>query len=66
MANRGGLMEKFGVQALCILLVVWIYFMVKYFTGMQVPALLNTAMLVIGIAAGIAVFLWLSRHSRRL
>jgi hypothetical protein len=59
-------MEKVGAQALWVLLVVWLYFMVKYFTGMHVPELLNTAMIVIGVAAGIGVFLWLSRHSRRL
>jgi hypothetical protein len=59
-------MEKVGVQALGVLAIVWIYFIVKYFTGMHVPELMNTAMIVIGIAAGIAVFLWLSRHSRRL
>ena len=59
-------MEKVGIQALVVLGIVWIYFLVQYFTGMHVPALLNTAMIVIGVAAGIAVFLWLSRHSRRL
>jgi hypothetical protein len=58
--------EKVGIQALVVLAIVWIYFLVKYFTGLHVPELLNTAMIIIGVAAGIGVFLWLSRHSRRL
>lgn len=59
-------MEKVGIQALVVLGIVWVYFLVTYFTGLRVPELLNTAMIIIGIAAGIGVFLWLTRHSRRL
>lgn len=59
-------MEKVGVQACCVLLVVWIYFMVKYFTGLQLPGPLDTALIIVGLAAGIGVFLWLARSSRRL
>jgi hypothetical protein len=59
-------MEKFGIQALCVLIVVWVYFLVKYFTGLQFPVLLDTVMLVIGIASGIGVFVWLTKHSQRL
>jgi hypothetical protein len=59
-------MEKVGIQALVVLAIVWLYFLVQYFTGMHVPELLNIAMIIIGVAAGIAVFLWLARHSRRL
>ncbi len=60
------MIERIGIQALCALIVVWVYFVVKYFTGLQFPVLLDTAMLVIGIASGIGVFLWLTKHSRRL
>ena len=60
------MIERIGIQALCVLIVVWVYFLVKYFTGLQFPLLLDTVMLVIGIAAGIGVFLWLTKHSRRL
>lgn len=59
-------MEKFGIQALCVLIVVWVYFLVKYFTGLQFPVLLDTVILVIGIASGIGVFVWLTKHSQRL
>lgn len=60
------MIERIGIQALCVLIVVWVYFLVKYFTGIQFPVLLDTVMLVIGIASGIGVFLWLTKHSRRL
>ncbi len=60
------MIERIGIQALCALIVVWVYFVVKYFTGLQFPMLLDTAMLVLGIASGIGVFLWLTKHSRRL
>ena len=60
------MIERIGIQALCALIVIWVYFVVKYFTGLQFPMLLDTAMLVIGIASGIGVFLWLTKHSRRL
>jgi nicotinamide riboside transporter PnuC len=60
------MMERIGIQALCVLIVVWVYFLVKYFTGLQFPVLLDTVMLVIGIASGIGVFLWLTKHSQRL
>ena len=60
------MIERIGIQALCVLIVVWVYFLVKYFTGLQFPVLLDTVMLVIGIASGIGVFLWLTKHSRRL
>ena len=59
-------MERVGVQALWILLVVWIYFMVRYFTGLRLPALLDTGMIILGIAAGIGVALWLFRQSRNV
>lgn len=60
------MIERIGIQALCVLIVVWVYFLVKYFTGLQFPVLLDTVMLVVGIASGIGVFLWLTKHSRRL
>ena len=60
------MMERIGIQALCVLIVVWVYFLVKYFTGLQFPALLDTVMLVVGIASGIGVFIWLTKHSQRL
>ena len=60
------MIEKVGVQALWILLVVWIYFIAKYFLRFTVPALLNTAMIIVGIASGIAVALWLFRQSKRV
>lgn len=62
--NPGGWIERVGMQALCVLAVIWIYFLVKYFSGWQFPALLDTAMLIVGIAAGIGVFLWLARQSK--
>lgn len=60
------MIERIGIQALCVLIVVWVYFMVKYFTGLQFPMVLDTAMLIIAIAAGIGVFVWLTKQSRRL
>jgi hypothetical protein len=60
------MIERIGIQALCVLGVVWVYYLVKYFTGVQFPAVLDTIMLVVGIAAGIGTFLWLTKHSRRL
>jgi hypothetical protein len=60
------MIEKVGIQALWILLVVWIYFIAKYFLDFSVPVLLDTALIVLGIAAGIAVFLWLFRQSKTL
>lgn len=60
------MIERIGIQALCVLGVVWVYYLVKYFTGVQFPAVLDTIMLVVGIAAGIGTFLWLMKHSRRL
>ena len=59
-------MEKVGVQALWVLLVVWGYFLAKSFLGLRAPEPVNTAMIIIGVAAGIGVFIWLTRHSRRL
>ena len=64
--KAGGWLERVGVQALCVLAIVWLYFLIKYFSGWQPPALLDTAMLIVGIAAGIGVFLWLTRHSLKL
>jgi hypothetical protein len=60
------MIEKAGVQALWVLLVVWIYFVAKYFLHFDVPALLDAALIIVGIAAGLAVFLWLFRQSKRL
>jgi hypothetical protein len=58
--------EKVGVQALWVLLVVWLYFLAKYFLNLRVPALLNTAIIIVGVAAAIGVFIWLTRQSRHL
>ena len=33
----------------------WAYFLAKYFLGLHLPELLNTAMIIIGVAAGIGV-----------
>ena len=60
------MIEKVGVQALWILLVVWLYFVAKYFLGFGVPALLDTALIIVAIAAGIAVFIWLMRRPWKL
>jgi hypothetical protein len=60
------MIEKVGIQALWILLVVWIYFIAKYFLSFDVPALLDTVLIIVGIASGIAVFLWLFRQSKSL
>ena len=64
--KAGGWLERVGIQALCVLAVVWIYFLIKYFSGWQPPAALDIAMLIVGIASGIGVFLWLTRHSLKL
>lgn len=60
------MIEKIGIQALCVLGIVWIYFLVKYLGGWQLPAVLDTAMIVIGIASGIGTGLWLWRSSRNI
>lgn len=60
------MIEKVGVQALWILLVVWIYFVAKYFLQFSVPPVLDAAMIIVGIASGIGVFVWLLRQSKRL
>lgn len=60
------MIERIGIQALCVLGIVWVYFLVKYLIGWQFPAILDTAMVVVGVAAGIGVFLWLTKHSKRL
>lgn len=60
------MIERIGVQALCVLGIVWIYFLVKYLIGVQFPAALDTAMIVVGIASGIGVVLWLTKNSKRL
>ena len=60
------MIEKVGIQALWILLVVWVYFVAKYFLKFSVPVLLDTALIIAGIASGIAVFLWLFRQSKTL
>ncbi len=64
--KAGGWLERIGIQALGVLAVVWVYFLIKYFSGWQSPATLDTVMIVIGIASGIGVFLWLGRHSLKL
>lgn len=64
--KAGGWLERVGIQALCALAVVWLYFLFKYFSGWQPPAVLDTVMLIVGIASGIGVVLWLTRHSLRL
>jgi hypothetical protein len=60
------MIEKIGVQALWILLVVWIYFIAKYFLRFTVHPFLDAAAIIIGIASGIGVFLWLLRQSKSL
>jgi hypothetical protein len=65
MKADGGL-ERVGIQALGVLAIVWIYFLIKYFSGWQSPAALDIVMVIIGIASGIGVFLWLGRHSLKL
>ncbi len=60
------MIDKVGVQALWILLVVWIYFVAKYFLRFSVPTVLDAAMIIIAIASGIAVFLWLMRQPWKL
>ena len=60
------MIERIGVQALCVLGIVWVYFLAKYLLGVQFPAVLDTAMIVVGIASGIGVFLWLTKNSKRL
>ena len=60
------MIEKVGVQALWILLGVWIYFIAKYFLNFAAPPLLDAALIILGIASGIAVFLWLLRQSKSL
>lgn len=60
------MIERIGTQALWILLVVWIYFIAKYLLRFSVPAALDTAAIIVGIASGIAVALWLIRQSKTL
>jgi hypothetical protein len=60
------MIDKVGVQALWILLVVWIYFVAKYFLRFSVPAVLDAVAIIVGIASGIGVFLWLFRQSKSL
>ena len=60
------MIEKIGIQALCVLAVVWVYFLVKYLVGVQFPVWLDTAMIVVGIASGIGTFVWLTKNSKRL
>jgi hypothetical protein len=60
------MIERIGTQALWVLLVVWGYFIAKYFLRFTVPALFDAATIIVGIASGIAVFLWLLRQSKRL
>ena len=60
------MIEKVGVQALWILLGAWIYFVAKYFLRFSVPAALDAAIIIIAIASGIAVLLWLLRQSKSL
>ena len=60
------MIERVGIQALCVLGLVWIYFLVKYLIGVQFPAALDAAMIVVGIASGIGVFVWLTKNSKRL
>jgi len=56
--------ERIGIQALCVLIIVWVYFIVQYVTPLRPPQLLNTIMIVVGIASGIGVVLWLSRNAK--
>ena len=60
------MIERIGTQALWVLLIVWGYFIAKYCLRFYVPALLNTAVIIVGIASGIAVALWLFRQSKAL
>jgi hypothetical protein len=60
------MIEKVGAQALWILLVVWIYFVAKYFLHFNVPALVDAVAVIVAIASGIAVFLWLMRQPWKL
>ena len=64
--KAGGWLERVGIQALGVLAVVWLYFLVKYFSGWKPPAPLDIAMVILGIASGLGVFLWLTRHSLKL
>jgi hypothetical protein len=58
--------EKIGVVSLWVLLAVWVIFLVKYALGLPLPEIVNTALIVVGVAAGIGVFAWLARHARLL
>jgi hypothetical protein len=60
------MIEKVGVQALWILLVVWVYFIAKYFLRFTVHPVLDAVLIIAGIASGIGVFLWLFRQSKSL
>ena len=60
------MIDKVGVQALWILLFVWIYFVAKYFLHFTVHPFLDAAAIIIAIASGIAVFLWLLRQPWKL
>ena len=59
-------MERVGVVSLWVLLAVWVVFLVKYALGLHLPEVVNTALIVVGVAAGIGVFAWLARHARLL
>ena len=59
-------MERVGVVSLWVLLAVWVVFLVKYALGLHLPDVVNTALVVVGVAAGIGVFAWLARHARLL
>ena len=60
------MIERIGIQALWVLLVVWIYFVAKYLLSFSVPAALDAAAIIIGIASGLAVALWLTRQPWKL
>ena len=60
------MIDKVGIQALWILLVVWIYFVAKYFLRFSVPAPIDAVAVIIAIASGIAVLLWLLRRPWKL
>ena len=60
------MIERIGTQALWVLLVVWVYFIAKYFLRFSPPAALDAVAIIVGIASGIAVALWLFRQSKAL
>ncbi len=57
------MIERFGVQSLVVLTIVWFYFLLRYFIGFQVHSAVDFVMVVLGIVAVIGLFLWLTRHS---